>query len=465
MPCQDVTTDGRVNGGSMVAMGRGERLATFLLVGLGLGLVLGIPFVAAGGEGDALTGNESSLFSDGDVELSSNNSTLAAAVVGGDLVTDELAAETTHLTNSSSVEAASSTTTLPVDETANITVDAVDETTNTTTLSVDGATLLSEGSGDGLAFAEAPAAVLPGTISLAVEVGGHPAPHTLSITGTECSHCVVNGSASDGPAVTASGLSPTSTPTHTPSESECTDCGSDTSDGSPASEHLGIVAGLGLVVASRLDVHANLATALAPLTVSSAQPASRVVLGRAAHRIPQMPVAPLYSRSDESDPLEHEDRQELVDLVYDSPGLPISDLSDRLGMPRSTLRYHVRILEEEQELASQHVLGRRRVFPAWMDSPPAVVAAMQDAGSRQVLLTLARTEPATVSGLADELGKAPSTVSYHLDRLESADVVARERDGARILSRLTPTAREPFETDADATRNDVELPERVRITY
>lgn len=451
----------------MVAMGRGERLAAFLLVGLGVGLVLGIPFVAAGGDGDTLTGNESSLLPDGDAELSSNNSTLAVipAVIDGDQVTDELATETTRLANSSSGEATSTITTVSLSETTNTTVHAVDETTNTTTLSVDGSTLLSEGPvGDGLVFGESPAAVLPGTISLAVEVGGHPTSNKLPIPGTECSRCVVNSSAPDGPAVAESGLGPTPTPT--PSGAECTDCGSDTSDGSPDSEHLGIVVGLGLVVASRLDVHANLATALAPLTVSSVQPAGRVALGRAAHRIPQVPVAPLYSRSDQSDPLEHEDRQELVDLVYDSPGLPIADLSDRLGMPRSTLRYHVRILEEEQELASQHVLGRRRVFPAWMDSPPGVVAAMQDAGSRQVVLTLARIEPATVSGLADELGKAPSTVSYHLDRLENADVVARERDGSRILSRLTPTAREPFETDTDdATGDDVELPERVRITY
>lgn len=454
MPCQDVAS-GRVNGGSMVAMGRGERLAALLLVGLGLGLVFGIPFVAAGGDGDALTGNESSLLPDGDAELSSNNSTLTAipAVVDGDQVTDELATETTRLVNSSSGEA-----------TSTITAVSLSETTNTTTLSGDDETLLSGGTGgDVLAVDESPVAVLPGTISLAVEVGGHPASNKLPITGTECSRCVVNSSAPDGPAVAESGLGPT--PTHTPSGAECTGCGSETSDGSPDSEHFGIVVGLGLVVASRLDVHANLATALAPLTVSSAQPASRVALGRAARRIPQVPVAPLYSRSDQSDPLEHEDRQELVDLVYDSPGLPIADLSDRLGMPRSTLRYHVRILEEEQELASQHVLGRRRVFPAWMDSPSGVVAAMQDAGSRQVVLTLARIEPATVSRLADELGKAPSTVSYHLNRLESADVVVRERDGSRILSRLTPTAREPFETDTDATEDDVELPERVRITY
>lgn len=457
-----------------------------VVLGLGIGLGVGVPFAAASDGVNISTGNESAPLSDGNASLPTDAPPLVGQPTVGDgsLLNDDPARHLTELPNASAVE--STIETMPAaGRAANTTMLTVGRMPNTSTRSVSGdvvfvsgGVVLPDRTGvDGAAFSECPAAVPSETSSLAVERRGLPAIRPLLLPGSECtmSSGGLNTSVADGSPETRSVTrssrpstrAPTRTPTPTPSGAECPSCGAPASSDAPASGGFSPVVGLGLLLVSRLSTHANIAAGLAPLTVSAAGPAVRSAFEQAAHRLPVVPVAPLYSRSGDSDVLDHDDRRAVVAFVRDSPGRPLADVGKQLGLPRSTLRYHVRILEEEQELVTQTVLGRRRLFPARLESPPAVVAAMQDAATRRVLLTLARIEPATMSRVADELEKAPSTVSYHLTRLENANVVARERDGNRTRNRLTPAARAAFETETegDSTRSEGELPERIRIRY
>lgn len=141
-----------------------------------------------------------------------------------------------------------------------------------------------------------------------------------------------------------------------------------------------------------------------------------------------------------SDPLEHACRRELVAFVESSPGVTLSTASAHLDTPRSTVRYHVRVLARADELAVPSILGRRRLFPPYEVS--AVLAALNDEGTCPIVAVLATRGAVTVSELAVALDKARSTVSYHLNRLEEASVIERERDTNRVYSRLTDEARE-----------------------
>jgi len=144
--------------------------------------------------------------------------------------------------------------------------------------------------------------------------------------------------------------------------------------------------------------------------------------------------------SSRSETPEHACRRELIAFVESSPGVTLSTASKRLDTPRSTVRYHVRVLARADELAVPTILGRRRLFLPYEVS--AVLAALNDDGTRPIVTVLATRGAVTVSELAVALDKAHSTVSYHLNRLEEADVVERERDTNHVYSRLTDEARE-----------------------
>lgn len=145
-----------------------------------------------------------------------------------------------------------------------------------------------------------------------------------------------------------------------------------------------------------------------------------------------------FGRTGDTDPLDHTHRQTLRDIVDDRPGVHLGGVVDQVSLSRSSIRHHVRVLEEEGELETAKVLGRRRLFPPGVDSE--LVAALADEGSRRVVRAVVRVEPAVVGEVVDEADRAYSTVSYHLDRLEGAGAVTRERDGREVTVRLTDEA-------------------------
>lgn len=143
-----------------------------------------------------------------------------------------------------------------------------------------------------------------------------------------------------------------------------------------------------------------------------------------------------YSQYDDSDPLEHDGRRAIYETIRDEPGCYLSQVSDRTEIPLSTVRYHVRVLEDEDLLTASKHNGKRRYFLE--DDDAELRAALAEPAKREVLETLAALGRAHNGRLADELGRDPSTISHHLSALEDDGLVVRERDGRSIVNELPP---------------------------
>lgn len=143
-----------------------------------------------------------------------------------------------------------------------------------------------------------------------------------------------------------------------------------------------------------------------------------------------------YRRFSDDDPLEHDARATLYEYIESSPGSYLSEISEETGVELQTARHHLRILEFEKLVESETINGRRRYVPIGTASPE-LEAALNDGATAAVLHALADEGPDSVTGLATTLERDPSTVSHHLERLEEAGLVERERDGRSIVNRLT----------------------------
>lgn len=165
-----------------------------------------------------------------------------------------------------------------------------------------------------------------------------------------------------------------------------------------------------------------------------------------------------YSRYDDSDPLEHDCRKAIYETVRKQPGAYLSEVSDRTEVPLSTVRHHVRILEDEGLVTARKVNGKRRYFLEGDDAE--LLAALAEPAKREVLETIAEFGRAPNGRLADALERDPSTVSHHLAALEEAGLVLREKDGRSTVNELPPRveaalADEPAaETDSRAVPAD-----------
>ncbi|MFB6188345.1 MAG: metalloregulator ArsR/SmtB family transcription factor [Halapricum sp.] len=165
-----------------------------------------------------------------------------------------------------------------------------------------------------------------------------------------------------------------------------------------------------------------------------------------------------YSRWDDSDPLEHDARRDIFETVEDAPGIYLSKIDERTDRSLSSLRHHLRILEEEGLITTEKVRGKRRYFPVERGaSDPALIAALDDPATEAILTTLADDGPATGGDLADELDRDPSTVSHHLSRLEEEGLVERERDGRAVVNSLSESAALAL-SDAPTANGEVPTP-------
>lgn len=147
-----------------------------------------------------------------------------------------------------------------------------------------------------------------------------------------------------------------------------------------------------------------------------------------------------YSRRDDSDPLEHETRADVYEILTADPGTTLPDLSDRLETPLSTVRYHVQVLQREGLISSQKQRGNRRFYPVGVENE-ALTAALQTDTTADIVRSLADRGAATVGDLVDDIGKSYSTVSHHISRLVEDDIIVREKEGRKRVCRLTSGAR------------------------
>lgn len=134
----------------------------------------------------------------------------------------------------------------------------------------------------------------------------------------------------------------------------------------------------------------------------------------------------LFSRIEDDQVLDHPTRRRIHDAIQAEPGIHFQALSRKAGVGRGALDHHLRKLVAADVVTVRKAPGYTCYFPKgrldrrFLDAAPAV----RSEGSKAVLQAVA-TRPGTSSrDLALGLGMAPSTVSYHIKRLQAAGLVS-----------------------------------------
>jgi DNA-binding transcriptional ArsR family regulator len=148
------------------------------------------------------------------------------------------------------------------------------------------------------------------------------------------------------------------------------------------------------------------------------------------------PLVGLFSRIRSDKVLDHPQRARLLDAIQADPGVHFQELARRLGLGHGVLDHHLRKLMDADLVLLRRAPGYTCYFPKATDRRMMDAAPMlRSGGSRAVLGAVAERPGVSSRDLASHLGLAPSTVSYHLKRLETAGLVLPD---PRAGVRLTP---------------------------
>lgn len=150
-------------------------------------------------------------------------------------------------------------------------------------------------------------------------------------------------------------------------------------------------------------------------------------------------LAPLYTRLDRDDVLDHPVRQRIVETVSKQPGIHRAELARRLDLADGTVRHHLDKLVEADLVVANDDHGFVCYFrPGDLDaSIRRGLAALTTPAARKVLQALVEDPGRSNKELAGATGLSPSTVHHHVGRLRDAGLVEGRRQGRSI--RLSPT--------------------------
>ncbi len=136
-----------------------------------------------------------------------------------------------------------------------------------------------------------------------------------------------------------------------------------------------------------------------------------------------------------SDTLDHPVRAVLLSLLQDVGAASLSELSDELQIPRSTLSHHLGIMEREGLVTSEEILGERLYFLPGRRREAVVRAALRNPTRRSILTVLQEEGQQTIRSLADRLRVSTETVKRNVDILERLGlVITRRTRGRRIIT-------------------------------
>jgi predicted transcriptional regulator len=136
----------------------------------------------------------------------------------------------------------------------------------------------------------------------------------------------------------------------------------------------------------------------------------------------------------------HKHQQNLMNIIERNPGIRYRELLRLTNLSNGVLTYHLTELAGSNYIKVDRRRGVTRYYSIRISSEiTRIISHIKNPVSRNILLLLIERNSCTLSEIATVINKAPSTVSWYLQRLLNANIVARRPislDGLSYKSRF-----------------------------
>ncbi len=128
--------------------------------------------------------------------------------------------------------------------------------------------------------------------------------------------------------------------------------------------------------------------------------------------------------------LELDTRKKIYSQVERAPGIHFRELQRRTDLAIGSLQYHLDVLQKQHLVKSRKKGKFTRFFPVYgeqSEEEKVALSLFREESVRKIVLFLVQKKRATNKQLARFLGLAPSTVSFHMQKLIKAGLVEKKR--------------------------------------
>lgn len=132
--------------------------------------------------------------------------------------------------------------------------------------------------------------------------------------------------------------------------------------------------------------------------------------------------------------LENERRRKIYAIVERSPGIYLRELQRVLGIPLTTLEYHLSYMARKKIIFAETEGHHKRFYSKPLEpEDKKVLAALRQARMREIVLIVLENGKAKYQSLAERLKLSHSTLSSYLKYLVDRNILAREKVGYENL--------------------------------
>lgn len=141
-------------------------------------------------------------------------------------------------------------------------------------------------------------------------------------------------------------------------------------------------------------------------------------------------------------------KRKVYQYILKHPGLHFRELSRKLNIPKTTLDYHLNSLKKRELISVKFADNRNRYFVnnGMGVKDKQFISVMRKKIPRRILLLLCLEDlsqieivkyekkwPEMLGDIGFSIGKHPTTVSFHLDKLIKMGIVGSRSEGNKII--------------------------------
>jgi predicted transcriptional regulator len=123
----------------------------------------------------------------------------------------------------------------------------------------------------------------------------------------------------------------------------------------------------------------------------------------------------------------------LLDNIDKNPGIRYRQLLRLTGSSNGVLSYHLAELERSRYIKVDRKRGVTRYYPFHISAEISkIIGHVRNSVSKQIISILLRKNGCTLGEMAVITKKAPSTVSWHLQRMIKAEIIRKVSVGCKF---------------------------------
>jgi predicted transcriptional regulator len=119
-------------------------------------------------------------------------------------------------------------------------------------------------------------------------------------------------------------------------------------------------------------------------------------------------------------------RVEIYNSVTKNPGIRYRELLREVGISNGVLTYHLEMLEKSGQIQVLRHSNNRvtRYFVADISKQDSnIISCLRSRVTRNIMIFVLQNKFCTFNDIVDHVGKAPSTISWHIRRLKQAGIL------------------------------------------